>query len=291
MKKILITGGAGFLGAYFANRIKKDYEVHITYNSSEYHQDGIFSHKVNLLNQDELEKAFQKIKPEIVIHCAAKANVDWCEENSHEAFLVNQTSSKIIASLSKDFKSKLVYISTDQVYDGEKKFANELDPNLPVNVYGKSKLAGEIECLNTNQDALIIRTNFYGLGHKMSFFEWAFKALKSKSSMQLYNNVFYTPIFIEDLIDGVMCLIANQKSGIYNVVGTERVSKSQFVFLIAKVFNLSLENAVETSYQNGNKVPRPLEMSLDNKKFLHDINFKISTVEQALNKIKNTGLV
>lgn len=130
-KKILITGGKGVLAGY----VRKSLNGESVFAPN--HQ------ALDVTDKKAVESFFKKIKPDIVIHLAAKTNVDECEKKPKEAFLVNSEGTKNIAVACRKYKAFLVYVSTAAVFDGRKNCFYEGNRKNPVNIYGKSKLLGE----------------------------------------------------------------------------------------------------------------------------------------------------
>jgi len=145
MKKVLITGGNGVLAQYVKKSFT-DYQVLAP------------GHKeLDITNDRLINSFFEKNSPEIVLHLAAKTNVDECEKSPEEAFLVNGDGTKNIAEVCKKTGSLLVYISTAAVFDGNKEVFYEEDEPDPVNTYGKSKLQGEKYIQEVLESFLIVR--------------------------------------------------------------------------------------------------------------------------------------
>jgi dTDP-4-dehydrorhamnose reductase len=120
-----------------------------------------------------------------------------------------------------------------------------------------------------NPNALIIRTNFFGWGtsYRQSFSDFVIDNLRKGNNITLFNDVFYTPILIETLVEIVMELYFKKTTGIFNVVGNDRVSKLEFGLELAKVFGLDIDLIKEGSIKdNKDLVKRPKDLSLSNSK-------------------------
>jgi len=162
-----------------------------------------------------------------------------------------------------------VYISTDQLFQGDQKFMKEDDLASPVNIYGKSKSKAEKRVLELNSGALVVRTNFYGWGmsYRRSFSDMIIDKLRCNESVVLFKDVYFTPILIDTLVSAVHCLLELKLSGVFNVGGNDRVSKYDFGIMIAKMFSLKA-NLIVPGYlsMRNDLVQRPFDMSLSNQK-------------------------
>ncbi len=150
MKKILITGGSGQLGRECADLFAKRFDV-VSLSSKE----------LDITDPDSVITVFESNRPDIVINCAAFTNVDMCETNRNQAWEVNANGPGHLARATKKIGAKLVHISTDYVFNGQKPVPDayvESDETGPVSWYGKTKLAGEQAVTEATQDHLIIRT-------------------------------------------------------------------------------------------------------------------------------------
>ena len=157
MKKILIFGASGLTGFKTIMLAKsRDFDVYGSFNARKIPLDILKDNSgtffaLDLRNDnsnDGLEKSFREIRPDIVVNCTALHNVDYCELNPQEAYFINSQIVGNVAKLCNKFGSRLIHISTDFVFDGEKTSAYvETDKPNPINLYAKSKLAGENEAM------------------------------------------------------------------------------------------------------------------------------------------------
>jgi dTDP-4-dehydrorhamnose reductase len=287
-KKIFITGGAGLLGSNLAILLKEKYDVLISTHNQSSKIKKIVSEKVNLVSSSEIYNFFFKHKPDIVIHTAGLTNVNLCEEIPLQAKVQNVNIAKNIANASIEHGAKLIHISSDHLFSGLQKLANEGESFSPLNEYARSKCKAEEEVLKINSKCLIIRTNFYGWGpsHRRSFSDEIIYSLEKNIEVNLYNDIFYTPILINSLGEAMIDLAELNHSGIFNIVGSERVSKLEFGQRLAKVFNLDESLIHESSYFNNELVlEKPRDMSLSNNKIEMILDRKIPTLDSDLDRL------
>ena len=277
-KKILFTGGSGLLALNSAVYLRNDYEVYLGLHSRIINLEGVHTCILDLENEQALEKELIRIKPDILINAAGMTNVEECELKPNEADNINAVVPGVLARLSKKLNIYFVHISTDHLFDGTKSFQTEEDTISPLNEYGKSKAKGEQEVLKNNNEALIVRTNFFGWGtsYRQSFSDFIVYSLRQEKKITLFEDVYYTPILIQTLIDQIQLLIKDKIKGIINIVSDERISKYDFGILIAELFGLDKSLIEKGSIKNNKSlIQRPSDMSLS--------NFKIKNLTKTLN--------
>jgi len=150
-KKLLVFGVSGLTGYKIAQIATSKYDVFGTYNERKTELPNCNVSKIDITNQDDLEKLFSDITPNIVINTTALHNVDFCEENHEKASLVNSKAVSNIRTNAEKHDAKLVHISTDYVFDGKQTDPySENDIPTPISFYGESKLQGEKSLQNSN---------------------------------------------------------------------------------------------------------------------------------------------
>jgi dTDP-4-dehydrorhamnose reductase len=138
------------------------------------------------------------MRPAWIVHCAAATNVDWCESHPVECMRVNAEAAGALARAARSIGARLVYISTDSVFDGVSGGYRETDPVSPVNHYARSKASGESAVLDEIPDALVLRTNIYGwnLQSKHSLAEWALARLEGGEVVPGFRDVSFSPLLV-----------------------------------------------------------------------------------------------
>ncbi|NQV76552.1 MAG: SDR family oxidoreductase, partial [Bacteroidetes bacterium] len=215
-------------------------------------------------------------------------SVEKCENNPDLAFRVNVGFSKLIAYATKQLGIKMVHISTDHLFDGNKSMLTEEEPSRAINVYGQTKSLAENTVLQHNPDALVIRTNFYGWGtsYRKSFSDHIIQSLRKHQKLFLFNDVYYTPILAENLIQTVHDLLDKKAKGTFHVVSDDRISKYDFGVLIAEKFGLDKSLIQKSTLKsNMNLVQRPGDMSLSNKKVRDLLGRSLGTVAQHVEQL------
>jgi dTDP-4-dehydrorhamnose reductase len=290
-KKILFTGGSGLLSVNWAIIKKNEFDIILALHNKIITIPGTISIILNFDNFQLLYKTINDLKPDIIIHTAAIANVEICEKNPGLAEIVNVKYSEDIAKISTSLNIKLVHLSTDHLFNGLEMFKAENDISNPLNIYAKTKLGAEEKISQYNRSALIIRTNFFGWGtlYRKSFSDFIIENLRNKCSIDLFNNVYYTPILINELVDITHKLISLNLNGIYNVCSNERISKLEFGFKLAEIFKLdsTFINSIEIC-EKANLVKRPIDMSLSNEKIKSHLSIEFKSLNDQILELKNS---
>ncbi len=157
-KTALIAGAGGLLGRAITTRLA----------ASGWNTVALTHADLDITNREQTESIIEKTRPDIVINCAATADVDRCEREPDWAYAVNESGARWLARAASAADAETVHVSTDYVFDGEKEgfYTQEDEPN-PLSVYAKSKLAGELAAESENERAYIIRTSWiFGAGGK-----------------------------------------------------------------------------------------------------------------------------
>jgi len=194
--KILITGAEGMLGSAIAIKAAQDYEVCATDFKD-----------LDITERDKVRAHLKEIRPHLVIHAAAYTDVDGCEKNPQVAYRVNVEGTKNIAEASQEVNAKLIFISTDYVFDGNKKTPyTEEDAANPLGVYGKTKLEAEKAVSNLVPQHLIIRSSFlFGKGKK-GFVEAILEQAKKNKTVKVVCDKFGSPTYANDLAEAIIGL-------------------------------------------------------------------------------------
>ncbi len=289
-KKIMFFGGSSLLALNWANKIYKSWEVVLL----KHKRNISFQHakimELEKISKSSIKEIINKVKPHVVVNCAAITEVEKCEKEKDNARLVNTTLPDIIAHTCKLMKIKFVHISTDHLFNGEKSFYLEDNPISPLNNYGITKGKAESKVLNKNSNALLIRTNFFGWGtsYRDSFSDRIIKSLRDSKVIKLFSDVYFTPIYIGELVNIIHMLIDKNKQGIFNVVSKERISKFEFGIKIAKAFKYPLTLISPISIEEIKfLVTRPKDMSLSTLKILDEINFQTKGIENQILDLQN----
>ncbi|MFV5688881.1 dTDP-4-dehydrorhamnose reductase [Flavobacterium sp. ZT3R25] len=229
MKKILVTGASGQLGS----------ELKVLSNN--YPQfEWIFADRtqVSLDNLSVLQSQLETIDPDFILNCGAYTAVDKAETEQKLADIVNHLAVTIIAQYAKDNSAKLIHISTDYVFDGTSSIAlTEEAITQPINVYGATKRAGELACLEVNSDGIIIRTSWVYSRFGTNFVKTMQRLLQERDSIGVVNDQVGSPTYAADLAQVMMDIVTAQEwiPGIYNYSNESEISWYEFVLAIQEI--------------------------------------------------------
>ena len=285
----MITGGSGLLGSNLVKMAASDFEVYATYHTHLTQIPGSQFMRMDTRDKKRVLSIFEKIKPHLVIHTAGLVNVDYCEKHEDEAWSLNVYGTENITLATEKINAKLIYISTDSIFDGKKGMYTEKDIPNPHTAYAKTKLAGEEIVKRRLSNSIIARTVFYGwsLHSKKSLAEWIITTLKEKKRLKLWADAFFTPILVNNLAEVLLTMYRQDLNGTYHVGGSERCSKYVFGLGLARVFKLD-SNLIEPSSisETGSGISRPKDPSLDSTKVSRELATKLLDIRQGITLFK-----
>lgn len=269
-KKLLVTGFNGFVAGSVIAHAKKKWEVHgIDLTESSTNDPDIHYHQLDLLDDQKLSGLFQKIAPNAVIHTAAMANIDLCQNNQEKAGQVNVGITKTIARLCKEAGAKMILCSTDTVFDGEKGDYHEKDVPNSINFYAETKIKAEHIVLSTSSKNVVARLSLVmGLpvmGQGNSFLADIIEKLKKGIQIPIPANEIRTPIDVITLGGALVELAGNQFGGIIHLAGNTKINRYLMAREIAIALGYSPELILCTdSNTMEGRAPRPNDASMDN---------------------------
>jgi dTDP-4-dehydrorhamnose reductase len=236
--RILVTGASGLLGLNLCLHLTDDHQVFGVLHSQQLLKPAFQTFNSDLNNTQALESLIKKSRPDLLVHCAAMANVDACESQPEIAHRVNAELPGMLAAVCKKKNIRMIHISTDAVFDGKMGDYTEEDIPNPLSVYARTKL--ESECIVNAEypEAIIARVNFYGfsLSGKRSLAEFFLNNLRAGTSVNGFVDVMFCPLYVTDLVDTLMSMVAKELKGLYHVVSPESLSKYAFGVKIAEEF-------------------------------------------------------
>ena len=287
-KRLLILGASGYLGSflklYFMN---SEYDVvSHSYSSNE---DIVF----DASNYYDINAALIKYSPQILINTAGYTDVDGCESNPNQAYLVNaKITDNIVKSIEANrLDTHFIHISTDHVYD--KKEGSFEDEIVLQNYYAYSKFLGDI--FASRIDSTILRTNFFGYNPKFKekgFTGWIFKSLVSQKKINGFDDIYFNPLSLNTLADLINQVIKVKPFGIFNLGSREGMSKLEFILKFATKLGYSkdLINAIPFNKREKAQANRPMSMIMNCKKIQNKLNINLPTLSEEIDKVSKSYL-
>lgn len=288
--RILITGASGLLGSKVAELAAGAghdvYSGYLTHAPSH----GI-PIKLDVRDEASLRKAFERYRPEVVIHAAALTDVDKCEIERGLAWEINVGGTRNVARLSREYGAFLIYISTDYVFRGDRGMYREEDERGPVNYYGLTKLEGEDEVMRSAGEYCIVRPSvIYGArpaSGKANFALWVLGKLGKGEEVDVAADQWASPTLSSNLAEMVLEVAERRLSGIYHLAGATRASRYDFAKMLARAFGLDERLVRPTTMDKiGWVARRPRDSSLDVSKAMRDLRNKPLPLDIAVMKLR-----
>ena len=282
--KVLITGASGLLGSALLREASKQGTTSVAvYNSRPLHG-GL---QMDITQHEQVRAAIKDVAPDYVIHAAAFTNVDACEVEPKRAWDVNALGTKHVVDACNEQGAKVVYISTDYVFDGENGPYSEDYPTHPINVYGESKLAGERFALARSGNAVARVCVLYGFDQP-NFVTWVIDSLRANAPINVVNDQYNTPTYVGNCARALLRMCELGVTGVYHVSGREEVNRYDFACAIADVFGLNekLINVTTTDTLQ-QRARRPLNSSLSVEKAERALGMRLANVREGLTLLRD----
>ena len=269
--RIVITGAQGQLGRDLQQTLRG-------------HQLTLLDLPTFDLTRPDCGRVIAEAVPEVVIHAGAYTDVDGAEGNPALALAVNAEGTERVARAAADIGARLIYISTDYVFDGRgTRPYVETDPTHPVSVYGASKLAGEQRALACCQNTLVVRTAWlYGL-HGRNFVKTILKLAAERPKLTVVADQRGCPTFAEDLADMIGQLVAHPAQGLLHVTNAGECTWHEFAAEIVRLSNARIPVEPITTVDMPRPAKRPAYSVLSAER-LHHLGFTMPPWQDGLGR-------
>jgi dTDP-4-dehydrorhamnose reductase len=287
--KILITGSNGLLGQKIID-LHTEFRVELIATSAGPDRDprkGYVYSSLDITDRAEVFQIIQKFRPDAVINTAAMTNVDLCETERERCDKINVEAVGHLADACLEFGAHLVHISTDFIFDGEKRFYKEDDEAHPINYYGLSKWKSEQLLKAHAVSNAVLRTGLvYGFIPKLSrsnIVLWAREALMKGQSINIVDDQYRTPSWAEDLAQGSLLAACKKAIGVYNISGPDYLNMYELVQLVARHWNLNtgLIQRATTDFVN-QRAKRPPKTGFDISKAIAELGYRPHSFVESL---------
>jgi len=294
--RVLVIGGGGQLGTKIIEQAKDSFEMYATYLTRKPFLNDSKIFNIDKTNREGIMALFRKVSPKVAIDTAALHNVDYCETHRDEAWNVNVEGTRNVAEACKNHDARMMFVSTDYVFDGAKGSYAEDDDANPVNYYGLTKLEAEKAVAETCGNYVIARPSVIysyvpsirqesSSGKPLNFAMWLAQKLKNREPVKIVTDQYSSPTLADDLAEILMKMANSEKTGTYHTAGRTRLSRYEFAVKIAKKLNFE-EGLVAptTTDQLKQAAERPMDSSLSIEKIEKDLALRMQTIDEALDK-------
>ena len=274
--KVLVTGVKGQLGYDVVNELTKRGHEAI----------GVDIVEMDITDKDSVDRVICAVQPQAVIHCAAWTAVDAAEDNEDKVRAVNATGTQYIATACKKVGAKLMYISTDYVFDGQgtTPWQPDCKDYDPLNIYGKTKLEGELAVANTIDNYFIVRIAWvFGVNGK-NFIKTMLNVGKTHDTVRVVNDQIGTPTYTYDLARLLVDMIETDKYGYYHATNEGGyISWYDFTKEIYRQAGYTTKVIPVSTQEYGlSKAARPFNSRLDKSKLVENGFKPLPTWQDAL---------
>lgn len=240
--KLVITGGTGFLAGHILAQAKTHWEVFATFRTRYPETEGVSWIQMDFECIEKIFSILDSIHPQAIIHSGGMTKVDPCEIEREKAYQINVVATEKIAEWCQKNHAKLVFVSSDMVFDGKKGNYTEEDPPCPINWYGKTKIIAEKAILSIHPTSVCARSSLIYGKPKLwgtSFSNEILKKLSIGEVVKLFTDQFRTPIYVVNLAQALLELAQNACKGIFHLGGPERIDRYTFGLQLAECYGFS----------------------------------------------------
>ncbi len=241
----------------------------------------------DIKNSADVSRVVRQAKPQQIILSEEIPSVEYCEKNRLDAMEFNTRGVRFFVEAVGELRARVIYLSSAFVFDGRKSggLYTEYDHVNPINVYGETKLMGEVAVDKAADHATVRIGEVYG-DYPDNFVNYTLSSLSYGQKIELARDMYFSPVYIEDVAIAVRTIALEKKSGLFNLAGPERISHYEMGLRIARVYGLKEELLVPLSTEEmGLSVRMPKDLSLDISKISTMV--KIRGIDEGLEAMKN----
>lgn len=270
MRSLLITGASGFLGGYACRDLAHSWRICGTYCHHSITLATDCAYQLDLNDASALQKCWDAIKPDAVLHAAAISKVNQCQQDPDGSYPINVTAATTLAERCAAANIPFLFTSTDLVFDGTQPPYTETDSPSPINQYGEQKAIAEARILSAYPDATICRLPLmYGAATPTAscFLQGFIEAIAAAKTLNLFTDEIRTAAEVTDVVHGLGLVLTKGVTGIIHLGGPESINRYDFGCLMADAFHLP-KTALTPCLQSSVSLstPRPKDVSLDSQR-------------------------
>lgn len=270
----MITGGSGLLGTSLIANKPADTKILAVHGSDMVSSSSDAGwQRLDLTDADAVRSTIEGFVPDVIIHAGSIGSVDFAEKNREISHAVNVGATQTVCDAAKDCGAKVIFISSNAVFDGNNPPYEEADPTCPVNYYGELKVDGEQITLNSDPSNAVVRPILmYGWpneGRRGNLVTFWLSKLEAGEEIIAVNDVWSKPLWVDDAAKTCWATVDGDHTGIFNICGGERVTLHDLAVAVAKTFGHDPELVKEVpSSHFGDIANRPKDTSFSNARVM-----------------------
>jgi dTDP-4-dehydrorhamnose reductase len=291
-KIVLVLGGTGLLGKALVESCPKDVEVcatHLRDLPAEFLSSRLT--RLDVTDREETLRVFEEVRPDAVVHLAGVGSVDFAEQNQCAAWGVNVGGTQHVIEACRRLGAKLIFVSSNAVFDGHCPPYDEKAVRRPVNYYGQLKVEAEDAVRSSGLHHAVVRAILmygwhYSHARENPATMWI-RLLREGKSVKVVNDRYWQPLYVEDCANLIWRILEKDKTGVFNISGPDRLSLFEFALHTAKVFDLdsTLIEPVPSDYFP-TIAPRPEDTSFVVEKIRKELGIEPVGIAAGLERMK-----
>jgi len=279
---MLVVGASGLLGHDVCHFLKNDFSVTGTYHANPFAEDGVEAVRMDLGAAEDIEAVVRRVRPTVLIMCAAMTGVDACEGAPQLADELNHRAVLRVVRALDGLPTKLIHVSTDYVFPGtQSRPYLEVDPTGPRSVYGRTKLLGEGAALSRKGSLVLRVSSVWGPAPRAgrdSFATWVVANLRSGKPVRLFSDQRVSPTYTGAFAVLIPRILTADLKGIYHLAARDCLSRLETGRVIAEIFGLEPALIEPVSMATaGLKAPRPAMSCLSTGRMEHALDCDLNS--------------
>lgn len=284
---ILVIGGSGLVGSNIVEKAHNlDANVTATYHQNPSNHTDV---KLDKTDSEATRNVITDVDPDLIVDTAAFHDVDASETERDQAWTVNATGTRNVATAANEANAHLVYLSTDYVFPGNPDEApyTESDPVAPPNYYAETKYAAEQTTKIADQSTILRPSVIYGLASD-NFITWVLSELRAGEEVGIVDDQISAPTYAPDLASACLEIFQQNLTGLYHATGPSSVSRYTFTETLAEVYGFDTDLVQPISTEElGQDAPRPKDSTLDSRRLYNSIEYSFKSPENAFTDMRD----
>jgi len=255
-QRLLVTGGAGFLGNHLLRRANHFVATGTLYHTPSSSLPDVTFHVCDLQNPEEVRILLERTQPDVIIHTA-------CSDQGHNLESIVPAAG-LLAMQTAQRHMRFIHLSTDQVFDGTSAPYTEDSPTQPINPYGIAKAQAEDLILSLNPQATIIRTSLlYDLRKPDRQTQWIMESMSTSQPIRLFIDEIRCPVWVENLADLLLEIATRDLPGILHLGGPQALNRWEFGMKVLHHFGITPTSVIQQGTIEEAGLVRPKDLTLD----------------------------